>query len=179
MNNNRHLLRQEYIDELNKLEEKMIKAELFAKKFPAFENQIIRRKLTDENWIEFGERYKKTPYPWGINRGRFNNESRRTINNFDKSIDYDVFLFKLYFNTLTLYDSHEKYGLEKLNTDIVYFYDSPNSTFYIEDEYIEEFLDNANEWYLKAVKSENKKSEELEIQKMEKKLQELKNKQIV
>lgn len=165
----------EYIKELNELKGKMVGAEKFAEYLPIFKDKILERKLQKENeWINFGEYYKGVPYKWGINRGRFISDSSRNITNCNEK--YDKYLFNLYFNTISLYDSHEKHGLDKLG-DIkgVFFYDRINSTFYIEEFAIEEFLDKAKDWYENAIKEDKKLKNESKIKKLQEELELLNN----
>ena len=170
-------MRKAYEQELVELRLKMEKAEKFAKKIPCFEEKIIQNKYTgEEEYIPFGERYKGIHLNWGINRCRFISGTNRTITNYNKT-PYSEYLFCMYFNTLTLYDSHNKHDLEKIADKVnVYFYDGLNSTFYVKDEYIEEFLDKASEWYKEAREKEIKMREEKRIFELKKELENLENK---
>jgi len=58
----------------------------------------------------------------------------------------------IYINTCSLFDAHEKFNLyEKMSKCSTYFIDKSNSTFYIEDEHIYEFLETLNDWYIEAM----------------------------
>ena len=170
-------MREEYVKELEELKVKMGKAEKFAKKIPVFEKLILERKLTgEEGFIDFGYWYKRTPYNWGIKRGFFKDGAHRTVTNMSKTNKYSEYLFFLYFNTLSLYDSHESYGLEELEkSESVFFFDYLNSTFYIKDQHIEEFLEMANDWYLKALESHKEEGRKKEIKALKTKLEQLQN----
>lgn len=150
-------MRETYKNELLELENRMINAEAFAKKIPVFEEYIINNKITWGNDCSFWEYYKSLYLGWGINRKYYPDNSN--ITNYKK--DYKWFLFTIYFNTLSMYDSYEKYWLEELTkTGSVFFFDKANSTFYIKDEHIGLFLEEANKWYEKAkntIKIEEKK----------------------
>lgn len=141
---------QEYKDELKKLVIQMKAAERFANKLPIFKHVILNEKLYEtKDWIKFGERYKTMPFPWGINRGLYDQEINRNITNYDKP-SYRGYLFCLYINTLYLYDRHEKYGIQDINAEYV-FYDSCNTTFYATDDQIELLLEKLHEWYIYAL----------------------------
>ena len=170
-------VREEYVKELEELKAKMRKAEKFAKKIPVFEKLILERKLTgEEDFVNFGYRYKRTPYNWGIRRGFFKDGTQRTITNMSKTNKYCEHLFFLYFNTLSLYDSHESYGLEELGkSESVFFFDYLNSTFYIKDQHIEEFLEMANDWYLKALELHKEEGKKKEIEELKTRLERLQN----
>ncbi len=165
-----------YKKELKELKERMEKAEKFANKIPVFKNIIIERKLTgEEDYIDFGSRYKDIHLSWGIKRCNYISGTNRTIANYDND-DYNVYLFDIYFNTLDLFGDgiYKKFDLEKIRDKVkVFFYDEINSTYYIEDEHIEEFLEEANKWYLEAKKQVIKYRKEQEIKKLKEKLAEL------
>ena len=69
---------------------------------------------------------------------------------------------------------YENFGLEKIKDKVkVFFYDEINSTYYVEDEHIEEFLEEANKWYLKAKNKVDEYKKEQEIKELKEKLAEL------
>lgn len=158
-------MRQEYKDELRKLATKMNAAEHFAEKLPVFSVEILREKLTENiEWIKFGERYKTMPFPWGINRGLYSQESNRKITNYRKK--YHGYLFCLYINTLTLYDRHDKYGLPDIIKADYFFFDALNSTFYATDEQIGLLLESLHEWYLLAMDSAKQDNAKARLEKL-------------
>lgn len=161
----------QYEDELRELKQKMTKAEKFATKLPVFKEEIIERKITgEEDWIVFGSSYKDTPYGWNINRGNYKFGTSRYITNYSED-SYDVHLFNLYFNTVSLFDGYGSHGLSDIASKVpVYFFDTVNSTFYIEDEHIEKFLDLANDWYLKAYETNRKATEKKRVAKLKEEL---------
>lgn len=139
----------------------------FSKKIPLFEERIIDNRLVEDNSTEFGCKYKNMYLSWGINRWKC---SQRNMTNYEG--DFEGYLFVIYVNTLDLYGSHNKYDLHKLS-ELAYYYDTLNSTFYVEDDKIELFLDSLNEWYLKARDKAHDDSKIKEIEKLKQKLQEL------
>ena len=174
-------MRQEYIDELEKLRIQMEEAEKFAEKLPLFDKKILAYKYTgDEEWIKFGEQYKKILLNWGINRGLYQSDSRRTITNYDKG-SYTEFLFNIYLNSCSLFDCHCNFGLEEvLKTVDIFFFDKLNTTIYATDLQIEPLLEALNAWYIKARdeniklrQQENIKKAMEEIKKAEDRLKEL------
>lgn len=165
-----------YKKELKELKERMEKAEKFANKIPVFKNIIIERKLTgEEDYIDFGSRYKDIYLAWGIKRCNYISGTNRTISNYDNE-NYNVYVFSIYFNSLDLFGDgiYNNFGLEKIRDKVkVFFYDEINSTYYVEDEHIEEFLEEVNKWYLEAKKQVIKYRKEQEIKKLKEKLAEL------
>ena len=165
-----------YKKELKELKERMEKAEKFANKIPVFKNIIIERKLTgEEDYIDFGSRYKDICLAWGIKRCNYISGTNRTISNYDNE-NYNVYVFSIYFNSLDLFGDgiYNYFGLEKIRDKVkVFFYDEINSTYYVEDEHIEEFLEEVNKWYLEAKKQVTKYRNEQEIKKLKEKLAEL------
>ena len=88
--------------------------------------------------------------------------------------DYDEWLFSVYFNTYTMYDSWEEYGIEKLkDIEGVFFFDNLNSKFYVRPEAIEVFLDAAEEWYLNALKTIEEEKKDNAANKAKKELEAL------
>lgn len=139
----------------------------FSKKIPLFEKRIIDNNIVEDDSVWFGDSYKDLYLSWGINRWKC---SQKNMTNYEG--DFEGYLFVIYVNTLSLYDSHNKYDLHELSK-LAYYYDAVNSTFYVEDEKIELFLDSLNEWYLKARDKAHDDSKIKEIEKLKQKLQEL------
>ena len=169
-------MNEEYEKELSELKEKMVQAELLAEKFPYFKKTILRKKITGtSDCIDFGESYKKLPLDWGIKRIYYDYKKtpNRTITNYREG-NPKKHLFNLYFNSYSLFDNDNYYGLEKIKDKVnVFFYDELNTTFYIEDEHIEKFLELANKWYIKASKLAHKERLQIQKEKLEKQLKEL------
>lgn len=165
-------MREEYKKELADLKAKMLTAEAFAKKLPLFEDVIIKNKLSGkENFFKYCNRYKETYLPWELSRGFYKEGGRNcTITNHPTK-DYEGYFFSLYINTLSMYNRHEDYGIYEALSDVdVFFIDHLNTTFYITDENIEQFLDAINDWYLSA-REKAKQQNAREV--IEKKKQEL------
>jgi len=162
-------MREEYKKELAELKVRMEKAEKFAEKLTIFTNRIIEQKITgEEEGIDFGSYYKNLPLTWGINR--FFHNTTKNITNYGSTEIINKYLFHLYFNTLILYDSHAKYEIEKL-ADKAFFFDSFNTTFYVEDEDIESFLNAACLWYEEAKKKAQKDKQERRVEQLKKELE--------
>ena len=146
------IMRKEYQEELNKLKEKMEKAKILAERLPIFEEKIIKGKMAyDSEWLNFGDRYKKIPLDWGINRGLYKDKTSREITNYEYEIGkpYEKFLFSIYVNQLSLFGENDRFEIYEALKDVkIFFIDKMNTHFYIEDEHIEHFLDTLNDWYL-------------------------------
>jgi hypothetical protein len=164
----------QYEDELKALKIKMAGAEKFAERIPCFRQFILDNKLDGtEDSVKFASSYNRIYFNWGLYRARFKSGTGRTITNY--KWDYDKHLFRLYINTLSLYDSHEKFGLEKiLEKSNVFFFDDLNTTFYVEDEHIEGFLEALNDWYVEALAQLEQHRKDEEIRTLENKLAQLK-----
>ena len=143
-----------YVDELNEIKERMEKAEKFAKKIPLFEEKILDNKYTgEESSIDFGSRYKEIPLSWGIVRNHYVSGTNVTITNYPEG-EYDKYLFNIYINNVSLFNSFEEYDIAEITKKCdVYFYDSVNHHFYVEDENIEQFLEELNKWYIAVSKN--------------------------
>jgi hypothetical protein len=146
---------EQYKKELKELKIKMIEAEMFAKKMPIFKNYIIENKITEsKDCVNFGDQYKNIPLRWGIARCLYKT-GEREITNYPEE-KYSVFLFCIYINSCSLFDCHNRYGIEKiLEKTQIFFYDQINSTIYCTDDQIEALLEQLNIWYLGAIE-ENK-----------------------
>ena len=170
-------MREEYVKELEDLKTKMGKAEKFAGKIPVFSKDILENKYTgEEPHINFGKYYKEIYFAWGVTRGYYSSakDSKRTITNFRG--DYAGYFFNVYINTLTLYDLHENFGLyESLEEVDIFFTDAMNSTFYITDENIENFLDTLCGWYKNAISKVKSFKIEQELDELKKTEQRLKD----
>ena len=143
-------MREKYVQELERLKERMLKAEKFAKKLPIFSKQIIEDKLTgEEYWIRFESRYKDFYSRWGIDRGWFVKGTRREVINY-KGKPYSEFLFCIYVNTYSLFNRYTFRVDEVADKANLFFYDSLNSTFYATDEQITDLLEEINKWYIKT-----------------------------
>ena len=151
-------------------------AEQYAEELPIFADYILKNRIVkSDNYTKFWERYKDIYLDWWINRYRVNSETNATITNYYKWA-YNEIIWNIYCNTLSLYDSYEKFWLEELwNLDCVFFFDSTNSTFYIKDNWITEFLEKLNEWYLNAKQEVIKLKTKKRKAELEKELDKLNN----
>ena len=161
----------QYKKELKELEKKMIGAEAFADKIPCFRDFIIKNKIDGTEGFEtFASYYKKIPFDWGLSRARYISGTSRYITNY--SGEHDKYLFNVYINTYSLFGEHKSFGLERvLEESTIFFFDDCNTTFYVEDEHIEGFLESLNNWYVQAV-------EKLRQYKADKEIKELKSRLI-
>ena len=163
---------EKYIKELEELRARMEKAELWGNKMPLFMDEIINKKLSgDEGHQQYSKEYKKLYLAWGVNRSLYG--SSRDITNYVE--EFSGYLWCIYINTISIYDSHDKHGLEDISLDNIFFYDKSNTTFYATDEQIGYLLESLNDWYMNAIKIEEKAIKEDEILKLEKKLAKLKD----
>jgi len=156
-------------------EEKLIKYKLsidFANKLGIFQEHIIDKQLTgEERHINFGDKYKDICFCSPIYRVFYIDKNNVT----NCEIEFNnKYLFSIYINTLTCYNSHETYGLNDIiKLTNVFFYDEINSTFYIEDEYIKEFFEKLMNWYKDASKKARIKNIENYISKYKKDIADL------
>lgn len=167
-------MNEEYKKELADLKYKMLKAEKFAEKLPLFSEQILERKLSgSEQRIKFDSRYKGVYFAWGINRGFFGNDLDRSITNYSGD-DYKEYLFSIYINTLSMYDSHEDFGLfDVAKSTNIFAVDYLNSTFYAKDSQIEGLLDALVVWHENAVSKIGEFNKQKEIKELEGRLAKL------
>ena len=86
-------------------------------------------------------------------------------------------MFRVEICTINLYGLCDRFGLfESFENVNIFFVDTIESIFYIEDENIEDFLESLNKWYLRAKVLARRKESEDEIDRLQKKLErELKN----
>ena len=176
-----------YEDELNELKERMIKAEEFSNRVPAFAEFIINRKYTgEENWIDFGHEINGVVFDSRIHYGRFvgyasqQNEhthyrpgNPRRIENLNE--DHDEFLFAIGINPYIGSDRLETYGIEKIQNEVdVFFFDEDFFLFYVEQEHLNEFVAAIDKWKKNAQIKYSELTKEQEIAKLESKIKELK-----
>jgi len=159
-----------YIKELEDMKKRMLGAEILAKKLPYFSETILKLKISGDGAVNLGKEYKDMYLNWGINKCHYSLET--PITNYEG--DVHKWLYRIYINTLDLYDSHINYGLECVGKTTSFFYDRPNTTFYIKEENLIEFLDELNEWYRVARDKEMARQGEKQIEKLEKELAKLK-----
>lgn len=157
---------------LKKLEDykkKLYEVEQFAKKIPVFADQIIDRELTDDSENDFGSTYKDIYLAWGIKRWKYYNVERGCLPE-----PLNGSYFEIYVNICSLFGDYFNLGVEEAVKPYYAYYDKVNSTFYIEDKDIENALEALNKWYLEAKPKAVELKKEIEIAKLEKKINELK-----
>jgi hypothetical protein len=166
-------MRKEYKDELEALRQKMLAAEAFAEKIPCLAEKILDWKLTgNEQWQKFGNRYKKIPLAWSINRGFFSSETNRYISNYGKP--HSGYFFSIYINSISLFDIHNLFDLkDAVNHVDVFFFDEMSTNFYVTDENIGELLEALSAWYERAIVKLKAYNREKEIEETKKKLAKL------
>ena len=159
-------MRKEYLEELENLKLKMEKAEAFASELPLFEKQIIKQKFTKEDFhITFDSYFGECYLGWNVIRRKFNSEE---ITNYQEDYEGTKTLFKVYVNNYSLFDYHEKFDIEKyLTTDLYFFYDNLNSTYYITDDCITRFSEKFSEWYKLAKEKSIEHKKQLKIKELE------------
>lgn len=142
-------LREEYKQELTELENKMIEAQKFAERFPAFADRILEYKFTKEFTGEIDNKYKGIYFAWGIKRWFYREKSN--ITNYRGDFD-PQYLWVIYINEINLFgDDYTNTGIEEVKNSIdLFFYDNLNCTFYATDEQIMPLLEALAEWYQKA-----------------------------
>lgn len=173
-------MRKEYEDELNALKEKMTKAEAFAARVPVLADTILKGKITgEEDHIRLGDHYKKIPLSWGICRSFYRNGGPRYVMNAPKDWEYSRHLFSVYINTINLFDVHQEFGLyDYIKPVDIFFADELNTKFYVTDENIEPLLEALNTWYCDACEKLKAHRLQEEQAKLEKRLEEIKQKKI-
>jgi len=134
-------------DKLDNMQVKYEKVQRFADKLPFLKDYILDKEIVESAHINFGDKYKSIPLSWGIRRGVRSSDSNPVTN--CKQKYHNLALTNIYINTLSLYDRHNKYGIEDI-ADKVFFYDPLNTSFYATDEQLEDLLESLNDWYLIA-----------------------------
>jgi hypothetical protein len=140
-------MREEYQKELDELKAKMEAAEELAEQLPYFKDLILREKLGVGS-VHLGKVYKGLYLDCGINRNKYNSEEGKNLRNYEG--DFKGELWSIYINTLSIYDSHEKYGLGKLVKE-VFYYDVINTAFYAKTDELMSLLDALVEWKKEAM----------------------------
>jgi hypothetical protein len=166
-------LREQYKKELKDLKEKMLKAESFAKKIPVFEDLIIENKYTeDRGSLDFGRQYKKIPLDWRIRRFSYKGDRAKYICNYKG--ECNEHLFNIYINTVSLFDEHNKFNLyDYIKDEDVFFIDRLNTTFYVRDCQIGDFLEKINNWYVEAIEKLKEFQKDKKIKELKKELDKL------
>ena len=164
-----------YEDELAQLKTRMEGAERFAEKIPVLANIILGRKYTGtEEWIDFGGVVGNTYFPFSIRRGKYKSGTSRAVTNHKE--EHNEYLFCMYINTITEYDSYNTFGLDGICNKVdVFFYDKLNSTFYITDDNIGEFIREYKVWHEEAIVKVREGRKATEIEELRNRLAQLEN----
>ncbi len=178
MKDKKLITHKEYIEELENLKQQMLKSQELAEKFPCFRESILRNKIAEnDNHYTIGDRFKKMPLSWGVKVGFYEKPEVSTkiryMTNFKGTHDAGMYVC-IYINTVSLYDSHKKYGLEELARDVFYF-DIMNSTFYIKPTELCDFMEKLYQWYEFALKEDCRDKKEAKKKALEDQLKALKN----
>lgn len=157
---------------LEKYEEELKFKDELIEMFPYFEKNLLYsyNESKKDKKIDLGKSYKDLYLAWEICGFYFNSKD---MINYDGEEFENKLLFNLYFNSCSLFDSHEKYGLDKLSK-YAFYYDKWNSTFYVEKEKLIVFLEKANEWYLEALKTKKEEDNKTRKEELLKELESLK-----
>lgn len=148
----------QYEQELADLKNKMIGAQKFAEKFPAFEKQIIEGKMTKETTGKISSEYKGLYYPWGINRWLYT--KKENITNYRDEFE-PQYLWNIYINQISIFgEDYTDTGIHDIKNNLdLFFYDVLNTTFYATDDQIIPLLDALAVWYeaAKPINDEHRK----------------------
>lgn len=143
---------QPYIDELNALTSRMLEAEEFAERLPLFKDYILKNKIYDikRNTLPLGEKVLDVYFGQMI---YFYNLGMELTNYKHNPIEIPLVVF--YINRYSMfgddfYDNIDK-ELDASVDDLVYFYDSINSKYYVAEENLEEFCSKLSIWYNNAI----------------------------
>lgn len=163
---------EDYKKELKELEQRMIDAEAFAEKLPFFKKQIIKNKFTEDDFhINFGSSFDDIYAHWDITRRTY---KAKELTNYVDSFRGTKKLFKVYINSYSFYDLPNNFGIEDyLTTDLFFYKDSLNSSYYVEDKTIEKFMYKFIEWRKNAIELAKDFKKQAKINALKKDLEEL------
>lgn len=148
-----------YIDEIETLKNKMLEAEKFAERLPLFKDYILKNKINSRNSVsQLGQKVLDVYFGQLIRLYNYSETYLGTPTNYNgKPISIPLVVF--YINRFSMfvddcYDGIIK-ELDESVEDLVYFYDSINSRYYVTEENLEEFCNKLSIWYNNA-KEKNK-----------------------
>lgn len=147
---------QPYIDELNALTSRMLEAEEFAERFPLFKNYILKNKITNtgKNVTQLGDKVLDVYLGQIVYLYNYSKTLKGTPTNY-RGEPIEVPLVVFYINRYSMFgdDFYEEIikELDESVDDLVYFYDSINSKYYVTEENLEEFCDKLSIWYNNAI----------------------------
>ena len=161
---------QPYIDELNR----MLEAEEFAERLPLFKDYILKNKINNKNMVaQLGEKVLDVYLGQAIRLYNYSEIYLGTPINYNgKPISIPLIVF--YVNEYSMfgddfYDEIIK-DLDESVKDLVYFYDSINSKYYVTEENLEEFCDKLSIWYNNAIEKNKQYSIEQKKIRLQKEL---------
>ena len=165
---------QPYIDELNALTIRMLEAEEFAERLPLFKDYILKNKINTNHTIShLGEKVLDVYIGQAICLCNYSENFKGTPTNYNgKPISIPLVVF--YINRYSMfgddfYDNIDK-ELDASVDDLVYFYDSINSKYYVTEENLEEFCDKLSIWYNNAIEKNKQYSIEQKKIRLQKEL---------
>ena len=162
---------QPYIDEMNK----MLEAEEFAERFPLFKNYILKNKITNtgRNVTQLGEKVLDVYIGQEIRLCNYSKTLKGTPTNY-RGEPIEVPLIVFYINRYSIFgDYFYEEIIKELDAsvdDLVYFYDSINSKYYVTEENLEEFCSKLSIWYNNVIEKNKQYSIEQKKIRLQKEL---------
>ena len=165
---------QPYIDELNR----MLEAEEFAKRLPLFKDFILKNKINNKNMVaQLGEKVLDVYLGQAIRLYNYSEIYLGTPTNYNgKPISIPLIVFCINKYLMFGYDFYDGIieELDESVKDLLYFYDSLNSKYYVTEENLEEFCSKLSIWYNNAIEKNKQYSIEQKKIKLQKELDLLK-----
>lgn len=161
---------QPYIDEMNK----MLEAEEFAERLPLFKDYILKNKINTNHAIShLGEKVLDVYIGQAIRLCNYSENFKGTPTNYNGT-PIEIPLVVFYINRYSMfgddfYDNIDK-ELDASVDDLVYFYDSINSKYYVTEENLEEFCSKLSIWYNNAIEKNKQYSIEQKKIRLQKEL---------
>ena len=166
---------QPYIDELNALTSRMLEAEEFAERFPLFKNYILKNKITNtgRNVTQLGDKVLDVYLGQIVYLYNYSKTLKGTPANY-RGEPIEVPLIVFYINRYSMfgddfYDEIIK-ELDESVENLVYFYDSINSKYYVIEDNLEEFCSKLSIWYNNAIEKNKQYSIEKKKIRLQKEL---------
>lgn len=162
------------VKKLENIENEYQQVTAFSKLLPLFADRIIDCEFTGDRYCQLADRYKQTPFNWGINW------TLTKPTNFPEDEEYHEGLLNVYINCVSLfhediYHFAQKELWEAMKDVQCYYTDTLNSTFYFKPDEIEVGLEALNNWYnqVKAkstdyLKEQTRKRLQAELQELDK-----------
>ena len=165
---------QPYIDELNALTSRMIEAEEFAERLPLFKDYILKNKInTNHTTSRLGEKVLDVYIGQEIRLCNYSENFKGTPTNYLGNL-IKVPLVVFYINRYSMFGDYfyEEIikELDESVENLVYFYDSINSKYYVTEENLEEFCSKLSIWYNNAIEKNKQYSIEQKKIRLQKEL---------